>query len=76
MSAAKAIRFAQALVSLLSLEASMLVQFGEGESNFNLMLALAGAGVCVMILSMLVYMMIRANREIKNLRSQRATGDR
>lgn len=76
MSAAKAIRFAQALVSLLSLEASMLMQFGEGEGYFNLMLALTGAGVCVMILSMLVSMMIRANREIENLRSQRATGDR
>lgn len=30
-SAAKALRFAQALVSLLSLESSMLIQFGEDE---------------------------------------------
>lgn len=69
MSAAKAIRFAQALISLLSLEASMLVQFGEGESYRNLMLALTGAGVCVIVLSMSIYMIIRANKEIRNLRS-------
>lgn len=64
MSAAKAIRFAQALVSLLSLEASMLVQFGDDEAFRKLMLALTGAGVCIIVLSMSVYMILQANREI------------
>lgn len=69
MSAAKAIRFAQALVSLLSLEASMLVQFGDDEAFRKLMLALTGAGVCVIVVSMSVYMILRANKEIKSLQS-------
>ena len=67
MSSAKAIRFAQALVSLLSLEASMLVQFGEDESYRRLMLALTGAGVCIIVLAMSVYMIIRSVKEIKRL---------
>lgn len=67
LSAAKAIRFAQALISLLSLEASMLVQFGDSESYRRLMLALTGAGVCVIVLSMSIYMIVRANHEIRNL---------
>ena len=70
MSAAKAIRFAQALVSLLSLEASMLVQFGDDEAYRKLMLALSGAGVCIIVLSMSVYMIVRANKEIKKIVSQ------
>lgn len=67
MSAAKAIRFAQALVSLLSLEASMLVQFGDDESYRRLMLALTGAAVCVIVVSMSVYMIAHATKEIKKL---------
>ena len=67
MSSAKAIRFAQALVSLLSLEASMLVQFGDDESYRRLMLALTGAGGCIIVLAMSVYMIIRSVKEIKRL---------
>lgn len=67
MSAAKAIRFAQALVSLLSLEASMLVQFGDDESYRRLMLALTGAAVCVIVVSMSIYMIAHATKEIKKL---------
>lgn len=67
MSSAKAIRFAQALVSLLSLEASMLVQFGDDESYRRLMLALTGAGVCIIVLAMSAYMIIRSVKEIKRL---------
>lgn len=67
MSASKAIRFAAALVSLLSLEASMLVQFGDDESYRRLMLALTGAAVCVIVLSMSVYMIVHSTKEIKRL---------
>lgn len=67
LSAAKAIRFAQALVSLLSLEASMLVQFGDDESYRRLMLALTGAAVCVIVVSMSIYMIAHATKEIKRL---------
>lgn len=71
MSASKAIRFAQALVSLLSLEASMLVQFGDDEAFRRMMLAFTGAGVCLIVLSMSVYMIIRANKEIKKIQNEK-----
>ena len=67
MSAAKAIRFTQALVSILSLEASMLVQFGDDENYRKLMLALTGAGVCVIVVAMSIYMIVHANKEMKKL---------
>ena len=67
MSASKAIRFAAALVSLLSLEASMLVQFGDDESYRRLMLALTGAAVCVIVLSMSVYMIAHSTKEIRQM---------
>lgn len=70
MSAAKAIRFTQALVSLLSLEASMLVQFGNDESYRRLMLAISGAVVCALVLFMSVFMIVKANKEIKRLTSE------
>lgn len=70
ISASKAIRFAQALVSLLSLEASMLVQFGNDESYRRLMLAISGAAVCALVLFMSVYMIVKANKEIKRLTSE------
>lgn len=67
MSAAKAIRFTQAMVSLLSLEASMLVQFGNDENFRKQMLALTGAGVCIIVVTMSVYMIVHANKEMKRL---------
>lgn len=67
MSAAKAIRFAQALVSLLSLEASMLVQFGEDEAYRRVMIALTGVGVCIIVMSMSIYMIVRSTKEMKTL---------
>lgn len=70
MSASKAIRFAQALVSLLSLEASMLSQFGDDETLRAIMLSLSGAVVCIIVLTMSVYMIVRANKEIKILQSE------
>ena len=70
MSAAKAIRFAQALVSLLTLEASMLAHFGDSEAFKRTMLSCTGAGVCGIVLSMSVYMIIRATKEIKRMQSK------
>lgn len=73
LSAAKAIRFAAALVSILSLETAMLIQFGEDESFRRIMLSLTGAGVCLIVLGMSIYMIVRANREIKKLREKDLT---
>lgn len=68
LSAAKAIRFAAALVSLLSLETAMLVQFGDDENYRRLMTALTGSGVCIIVLGMSIYMLSKSNKEIKNLK--------
>lgn len=69
LSAAKAIRFAAALVSLLSLETAMLVQFGDDENYRRLMTALTGSGVCIIVLGMSIYMISKSNKEIKNLKA-------
>lgn len=67
LSAAKAVRFVQALISLLSLEASMLVQFGDDDRYRRLMLSLSGAGVWATTAAISVYMIVRANQEMKKL---------
>lgn len=69
LSSAKALRFATALVSLLSLETVMLMQFGDDESFRRMMTALTGAGIFIIVLGMSVYMIVKANKEIKKLRS-------
>lgn len=70
MSTAKIINLSAALVSLLSLETAMLSQFGADMRPENkwLMIALTGAGVSIIVVTMSVYMIIRANIEIKKLR--------
>lgn len=70
LSAAKAIRFAAALVSMLSLETVMLMQFGSDGDSRRLLTALTGAGVCAVILGMSLYMIIHANKEIHKARSR------
>ncbi len=70
ISAVKAIRFTAALVSLLSIEASMLAKYGNDESFRRLMISLTGAGVCLFVMAMSVYMIMRANYTIKKIRKQ------
>lgn len=67
LSASKAIRFAAALVSLLSLETAMLAQFGDDRNFSRLMTACTGAGVCIIVLTISVYMIIRSSKAIKKL---------
>ncbi|MGN0563952.1 MAG: hypothetical protein ACI4LH_04340 [Candidatus Heritagella sp.] len=65
LSAAKAIRFAAALVSLLSLETTMLLQFGNDELFRRRMTALTGAGVCLIVLGMSIFMIVKAGRALR-----------
>ena len=65
--AAKNIRFATALVSLLTMETAMLAQFGEDAAFQQRMTALTGAGVCVIVLGMSVYMIVKANKELNRM---------
>lgn len=69
MSAAKAIKFAAALVSMLSLETAMLAQFGEesGEGFRLLMTGLTGSGVCLLVLATAVIMIFQSTKQLQNL---------
>lgn len=76
MSAAKAVSFAAALVSLLSLETAMLSQFGGGDKAFRqLMTGMTGAGVCAVVLCMALYMIVSSTRQLKNIRSRLTGGE-
>ncbi len=70
MSAARAISLASATVSMLSLENAMLAAFGkEKNPEFRkIMTVLTGTAVCVFVLGMAVYMIVRANKEIRLLK--------
>lgn len=71
LSAAKAINFVAALVSILSLETAMLSQFGTDEDPMfrKVMTGATGGGVCTVVIIMAIYMIIRANIELKRLES-------
>lgn len=66
-SAAKAISLASALVSVLSLENTMLTTFSAGEHPLfrSIMLGCSGAVISLCILMMAVYMIFRATKAIK-----------
>ncbi|MBE6577467.1 MAG: hypothetical protein E7653_04955 [Ruminococcaceae bacterium] len=68
-SASKAISLAAACVSLLTLESTMLTTWGQGESDEfrQLMLAMTGIVIVLFIVAMAVYMIVKANRDLKAL---------
>lgn len=66
LSAAKAVNLTAALVSMLSLQTAMLSQFGGDSPVFRrTMTAATGFTVCVFVLGMAVYMIVRSSRELK-----------
>lgn len=69
LSAAKAISLVAAMVSILSLETAMLAQFGDKDDLFfrKAMTGAVGGGVCVIVLGMAVYMIVKSTKEIKRL---------
>lgn len=71
LSTAKVISLCAALVSMLSLESAMLSQFGADMAPGIrwLFIAATGGGVSVVVVTMSVYMILRANREIKQLQT-------
>ncbi len=69
-SASKAISLAAACVSMITLTSTMLSSFGESTADpmfRTIMLAGLGAAVTVFITTMAIYMIIKANKEIKQL---------
>lgn len=71
-SASKAISLASACVSMITLTSTMLTTFGQGDDPAfrRLMLGLLGGAVSVFIVTMAVYMIVRAQKALK-----RSTGE-
>lgn len=72
LSAAKAISLVAALVSVLSLETAMLAQFGgEDDPLFRkAMTGATGGGVCVIVLGMALFMIVKASKQLKQIHIQ------
>lgn len=66
-SSIRMLNLAQAIFAIFSLQASMIHTFGTGESWEHLMNSLTGCAVCLLIVSMGIYMIRRGNRELKAL---------
>ncbi len=77
MSAARVTSLVSALVSLLSLETAMITAFGEpGNDVFRqTMTALTGTAVCLIILTLAIYMIIHSTKEIKKLKKEVTTNE-
>ncbi|MGN1432073.1 MAG: hypothetical protein ACI4XI_00075 [Ruminococcus sp.] len=72
MSAAKAVNLAAALVSMLALETAMLSQFGKSENSplfRQIMTGATGGCVCLIILGIAVYMIVKSTRQLRKRNS-------
>lgn len=67
IAAAKALSLVSALVSMLSLETALLAQFStqEDERFRRIMLGTSGGAVCIIVLTLAIYMLIHASRAIR-----------
>ena len=70
LSAARAISLVAAMVSILSLETAMLARFGGDDDPMfrRAMTGATGGGVCTIVIGMALYMIWRANKNLKTLR--------
>ena len=76
-SASKAISLAAGLVSILTLESTMLTTFGDETMDAftqKLMLGLTGGGVSAVVIAMAVYMIIRSTKRLKQLKLEVKNG--
>ena len=72
-SASKAISLAAALVSMLTLESTMLTAFSDGSmSAFDqkLMLGITGGVISALIVTMAIYMIVSGTKKLKKLNSE------
>ncbi len=65
LSAAKLINLAGALMSVFALQTAMFTQFGGTPELRQTMNFITGTGICVIVLLLAVFMIIRSNREVK-----------
>lgn len=72
-SASKAISFAAACVSMLTLSSTMLTTFDDGtmgDLERKLLLGMVGVAVSAVVVTMAVYMMVHGNRRLKEWKTQ------
>ena len=69
LSAIKVVNLSAALVALLSLEAAMLQHFGPGDSSHfrQTMLGISGLAASVILLSISIYMIVHASKNLKQM---------
>lgn len=68
MSAAKAINLVAAMVSILSLETAMLIQFGGDDTVFRaVMTGATGGGICTIVIGMAIFMIWKSTKQMKKL---------
>ena len=76
-SASKAISLAAALVSMLTLESTMLTTFGDGTMTATAhkwMLGATGGAISLLIVAMAIYMIVSGTKKLKQLRSEIKNG--
>lgn len=66
LSAAKLINLAGALMSVFALQTAMFTQFGGDDELRQIMNFITGVSVCVLVLVIAIFMIIRSNLEIKH----------
>lgn len=70
-SGAKVVSLSAALVSMITLESTMLTTFGsEGQESFRFtILALTGLGIILFILILAIYMIVKSTKKIKEIKN-------
>lgn len=74
LSAAKAVKLAAALVSMLALETAMLMQFDNGQNapqSKQIMTAATGGGVCAIVFAMAVFMIVQSTKRLRKWGQER-----
>ncbi len=66
--ALRSVNLADALVSILALQTAMLLQFSDGK-GMAVANAVTGSAVCVLVLTIGIFMIIRGNRYLKRVKS-------
>ena len=72
-SASKAISFAAACVSMLTLESTMLTTFNDGSMDLitrRLFLGLSGGAISAFIIAMAIYMIVQSTKQIRSIRER------
>jgi len=73
LSAGKAISLTAGLVSILTLESTMLTTFNDGSMDLltrRLFLALSGGAISALIITMAIYMIVRSTKQIRQFRGK------